>query len=835
MPQSRDTYTIDLEMVKKAIAFIYFHTDPDYSVIDEWMNAVDALLPSHVRRDQIEYAVAVSAKKSRKPSDLDSKVIALVLLFQHYAQQSGESKTLKDTQNGFKDLNGDIEESAHNLVNDFQDIIAQKESREPVPLRPNLTPVLIDQLLRWTALGIFASYNLPFASNLFLLIQGLIIPLLTLTYSFFRSKKAKEINTRLLSTLDLHDKIDLRLQGSPFYFFTLLIIASYSSLIGYLSIGLETNDTTGLSFSLLLLLWGFYLSIFYTFSHSSINERYLKNHMNNRFGFGDKLSGDTNDEIIIELKERLRATTSRLDAYILESVLFGTLAFSGFLQIMAENLVTFEDLDIFADNTLAAIIGIVNFDSDSINFSYLKERPALFSLISIETLVCSILFIGVIGSRLRFSNIADRINLSLETASTLNTKEETLIYQQKVQKDNPHLLRLNEKITVELQKAQLSMTEIGPITGFMRFFRNSGILVFIIILISSALLIDRSLAVVFLVFSIATYAYLRRSELFGSVKSIRFRIQYFVINYSYVIIISSISLFALATVTSIYYQWSFYNLLIVAAFTLFLVYRILYIFLVPFHDDRFSEKPHPLLKIIWAAGEFLLMIGAILFFSSLPGTAVFFGIGMLVYVAAMVSLGLKFSKNRWIGLIYGIGTGLAIIAGVFKVLAISISEVAFYFSLGLLGILSLLVLIRKISIHRQLVFLMIGILAVSIYFVNYHRTHRWMIVMQTSDLEQVGIIRDGLQVLYSNQLLESEKDKQKVLQALNLLSSQYQNSYVADHFSGNLLRNLEYHTSDPKSEEIATKEIKVFLAKLDRLKVDAGTDERYLNLKKHFN
>ena len=76
---------------------------------------------------------------------------------------------------------------------------------------------------------------------------------------------------------------------------------------------------------------------------------------------------------------------------------------------------------------------IFDFDANQVVISHLMEKKSLFSLVSVETLLCSLFFLMVIAARLRFSNIIDRVNRALNIAKAYNQKEE-LLYE-KIQKE----------------------------------------------------------------------------------------------------------------------------------------------------------------------------------------------------------------------------------------------------------------------------------------------------------------------------------------------------------------------------------------------------------------
>jgi hypothetical protein len=160
------------------------------------------------------------------------------------------------------------------------------------------------------------------------------------------------------------------------------------------------------------------------------------------------LNVDENDEYIVWLETKLNSSTSRLEAYVLESALFGALTFSGFLQIMATDLVSFKDLENFASYIFTTSQAFINLDWNQLEVGVagLNSKVSLFCLISLESLICSIFFLAVIASRLKLSDIADRVRTSINLAKAYNAKEEA--FQEENQADG----KLKERLEVLTSK-----------------------------------------------------------------------------------------------------------------------------------------------------------------------------------------------------------------------------------------------------------------------------------------------------------------------------------------------------------------------------------------------
>jgi hypothetical protein len=324
---------------------------------------------------------------------------------------------------------------------------------------------------------------------------------------------------------------------------------------------------------------------------------------------------DHNDLEIIKVEGRLRNEHSRVEAYILESVMFGALAFSGFLSIIAserfnhtlserweltkedtkkvytinevlpynnsqnqvivnrenllidatesdktKNIVILEEsgnwgkvkrnnfsntdtlknsskvassdnkkdinlipqvrnteLRIFWNETMGLIKNILLFRFDDIARSWnrVTQPSNLIMLITIETLFCALFFLSVIASRLRYTKMTEEIDNLARLARNFNDKEEEVhnLVLQGLGDDNVQanlrrrLQSLGIKINQYLERANELLDKAKPILVYMSVFRNLGVIMFIFILITSSLFFSKTLAFIFLMFSIIAYVY----------------------------------------------------------------------------------------------------------------------------------------------------------------------------------------------------------------------------------------------------------------------------------------------------------------------------------------
>lgn len=215
---------------------------------------------------------------------------------------------------------------------------------------------------------------------------------------------------------------------------------------------------------------------------------------------------DRNDVEIVKLEGALKNEQTRIDAYILESVLFGALAFSAFITIIASERFNFtqqeytnlrkESVVFYTQDSLsrvqdAKVIGILpiafsgdtkehidagnkvshiavestfiesevklfwqnittlldsvllfNFSLASEAWSRIQNPRQLLILIMFETLFCSLFFLSVIAARLRYSIIAEEIDNLIRLARTFNDKEEE-VYNLNLQIDEHNQVKSN--------------------------------------------------------------------------------------------------------------------------------------------------------------------------------------------------------------------------------------------------------------------------------------------------------------------------------------------------------------------------------------------------------
>ena len=227
---------------------------------------------------------------------------------------------------------------------------------------------------------------------------------------------------------------------------------------------------------------------------------------------------DRNDKEILDLESQIQNLLNRVEAYILESVMLGALAFSGFLTIVAADTdrINYRNLQLFGHNLVDFILDLLIFDFRHLDeYALFSTKPQhLLVLITFQTAVCAMFFLLVIAARLKFSSLAERITNVLSMARSLNTKEEE-VYLLRMHNNmnvpflNERLLVLHNKISRNVFQARKLIREILPVIRYMSLFRNLGVLLFLAIIISGLLFFHKTIAFFFMFLAAMAFVYKR--------------------------------------------------------------------------------------------------------------------------------------------------------------------------------------------------------------------------------------------------------------------------------------------------------------------------------------
>jgi len=186
---------------------------------------------------------------------------------------------------------------------------------------------------------------------------------------------------------------------------------------------------------------------------------------------------DQNDIEIVKLDVDVATANKRVDTYTLESTLLSALAFSAFVGILMAEKVTLEGINWLAETPMQCqAMSLYSFSQTlcwpMLNQDFLSAH--IVSAISLCLLLCSVFLLAVLVTRLRFNEAIRYVEEDLGKAKALNGKEEAL----NAQRDDRTTNYL-EQIAKLIEQARLGQSDLRSMTGFMKIFRDVGILFFI--------------------------------------------------------------------------------------------------------------------------------------------------------------------------------------------------------------------------------------------------------------------------------------------------------------------------------------------------------------------
>ncbi len=419
----------------------------------------------------------------------------------------------------------------------------------------SITVLTFDYLLRWISLG---SYRLIFGESvkgshlIFFFVLQILIILFTLGFTFWREYVFRVNNNPDYSTPDsveliwsqfwefIYKKRNYEIVGSSFsmllrFFFVItftymVISATFDKIV------LDGHQANVIGFvgALSFFIYGFWV---YFISHFSVpdsefrpvqafvnastrrkenlSELLESDLQSDKINTLDNNPIDTNDTEILEIEGEVRNLMNRVEAYILESVMFGALTFSGFLTIIASDTdrLNYVSMRRFGYNIVEFMLDLIVFEFKRLEEYHIfsTDPEHLLVLIMFQTVLCALFFLMVIAARLKFSKTAEQIDNTVRLARSYNNKEEE-VYILKLQ--SPHnslldkrLLVLNRKISQLVLQAADLIKEIHPVIAYMSFLRNMGVLFFLFIIITSLLFFNTTVAIFFGAMSLSAYVY----------------------------------------------------------------------------------------------------------------------------------------------------------------------------------------------------------------------------------------------------------------------------------------------------------------------------------------
>ena len=222
---------------------------------------------------------------------------------------------------------------------------------------------------------------------------------------------------------------------------------------------------------------------------------------------------DENDRCIIELEAKKESLKQRVDTYTLESALFGALAFSAFVTIVATEHQNADGVRDFADGIVQSVHYLLRLQFPEFWAQFVGTDPKkLFAVIAFDTLICSLMFLAVIICRLRFTDLLNRAECSIRMASSYNEKEDEihmmqLEHEHLADKLKGRLEHLTSEIDSLLRQSERELRQLRPVLTYMSGFRRAGVVGFLVVLVTSALWIAPLWALGFTFFGVIAFFY----------------------------------------------------------------------------------------------------------------------------------------------------------------------------------------------------------------------------------------------------------------------------------------------------------------------------------------
>lgn len=543
-----------MEYLKIAAACIlYLKKQTSYNTSKSWIEWRETILP--VLEDQVHAGTinaAINAGKiaARKIKSIDSlttllatvspedrvKIAEIIFLFRIIDEKRNDYVPETFNIKAWNELISVVNVSSEQLA--ASEIKAQgwfeykKENKfkTNVYVPASILPITLDFFLRCVALFAFQHWSSVWGVDgpdpFFTIVQIIVIPIISFVFSIIRDRRISNHGQFLVSIIDIQN-IQFKIKNTAWNYLLIFILVLSGS---YIPILLSNEALPLFLMPSMAIVYGVYLLVLQTnFSKSLPEYKKIKQQIEDkehRELSGD-LSSDQNDEEIINLEVNLKAENERMDAYVIEAALFGALAFSGFIQIVASQRFTVEFIESFNHHVFLILKGMVNPGVQQVQDSYdfIFSNNGLMMVLCYQTLFCSVFFLSVIGSRLRYSKLTDYVDRYLHLAKALNEKEEVLLQKEKI--NNAEVTFYNTKIKHLLREGYKKQDEIFPIMEFMKFFRTLGITMFFTVIVTSGLFISLWLSSILFFVAILSLIYFRFGKVKSAIKSFYISMQEF--------------------------------------------------------------------------------------------------------------------------------------------------------------------------------------------------------------------------------------------------------------------------------------------------------------------
>ena len=619
-------------------------------------------------------------------NDEKIEIIQLISLFLQLLKDEKEviyaAKLETQFQSFIEEINDDSLKLVHSTVEQWITNKAEDKFYFKVRLDGTLSIVFFDFFLRWISLWLYkneSDHDLFGSEAFFTSCQFIFIPICVLAIAYFRDKRIEKKTNFIFSQLG---RTDLKIINyhSPWNYLISFLVLIIGILISIITMEITPEDY-GLVLPIFILLFGSYLLIilsFFSKKKPSIAQIIYQLDKINTIQVKTNLDHHENDEEIVELEVSLRSANDKMEAYVLEAALFGALAFSGFLQLISSNNVSIQTLGLFSENIFKMFEGLVQFSWDS-TFSpskFLLSTEGILSLMAFLTLFCSVFFLAVIASRLRFNDLSDTIDKTVQLSKIYNEKEESILSSNQGNSSERSNF-FTSLIRKHLIKGNLTLEQTMPIMEFMRFFRTLGIFTFFLIVVSGGLFVSVQLSFVLAFIMFISFLFFKLNLIIQFVKNITTQFQEFYFSIEtkvfYFICISIVSCFILRS-------FSFNGVLsqafIVISFLVIFIHYLLSLFIPEKLDDtEISEsvfisgnRNKIIFKKLYKIALAILFLGLMFKIMHFPGAGLLLMIGIFLLAVYFIMGQKTKNNNKILGLIYRSSFSLMIIGGMFYIM-----------------------------------------------------------------------------------------------------------------------------------------------------------------------
>ena len=280
---------------------------------------------------------------------------------------------------------------------------------------------------------------------------------------------------------------------------------------------------------------------------------------------------------------------------------------------------------------------------------------------------------AVIASRLRFNDLADSIDRSLQLSKIYNEKEENSInVNSGIANESSNFF--TNLIRKHLIQGNLSLEQTFPIMEFMRFFRTLGIFTFFVIVVAGGLFVSTQLSMVLAFIMLISFLFFKLKLIVQYLKNVTTQFQEFYFRVEkkvfYFIIGSVILCFVLR---SFNFNGKLTQVFIFISFFIIFIHYLLSLFIPEkLEDSEITEsifvsgnRNKIALKKLYKISLAVLFFGLMFKIMHFPGAGLLLMVGVFLLAIYFIFGQKTTNNNKFLGFIYRTCFSLTIIGGIF--------------------------------------------------------------------------------------------------------------------------------------------------------------------------